>query len=111
MRRGDLVTVALLGEDGKPHGKPRPALVIQSDLFAEHPSVTILPVTGELRATPLFRIQIEPTPENGLRVVSQVMVDKAQSVPRDKIGTAFGRLDAEAMVAVNRALAVFLGFA
>jgi mRNA interferase MazF len=107
VRRGDLVTVALQGT----YGKPRPALVIQSDLFAEHPSVTILPVTSELRATPLFRIPVEPTPENGLQVTSQVMVDKAQSVPRDKIGTAFGRLDAEAMVAVNRALAVFLGFA
>lgn len=111
MRRGDLVSVALQGEDGKPQGKPRPALVIQSDLFAEHPSVTLLPVTSELRATPLFRIQVEPTPENGLQATSQVMVDKAQSVPRDKIGAAFGRLDAESMVAVNRALAVFLGFA
>jgi mRNA interferase MazF len=107
VRRGDLVTVALQGA----YGKPRPALVIQSDLFAEHPSVTILPVTSELRATPLFRIQVEPSPENGLQVTSQVMVDKAQSVPRDKIGAAFGQLDTEAMVAVNRALAVFLGFA
>ena len=107
MSRGDLVTVVLQGA----YGKPRPALVIQSDLFAEHPSVTILPVTSELRATPLFRIQIEPTAENGLQATSQVMVDKAQSVPRNKIGAAFGRLDAEAMLAVNRALAVFLGFA
>ena len=107
MRRGDLVTMALQGT----YGKPRPALVIQSDLFAEHPSVTILPVTSELRATPLFRIQVEPTPENALQMTSQVMVDKVQSVPRDKIGSPFGRLDAESMVAVNRALAVFLGFA
>jgi mRNA interferase MazF len=107
VRRGDLVTVALQGT----YGKPRPALVIQSDLFAEHPSVTILPVTSALRPTPLFRIRIEPTPENGLQLPSQVMVDKAQSVPRDKVGPAFGRLDAEGLLAVNRALAVFLGFA
>jgi mRNA interferase MazF len=107
VRRGDLVTVVLQGA----YGKPRPALVIQSDLFTEHPSVTLLPVTSELRATPLFRIQVEPTPENGLQVPSQVMVDKAQSVPRDMIGSTFGRLDAEGMLAVNRALAVFLGFA
>jgi mRNA interferase MazF len=107
MRRGDLVTVALQGA----YGKPRPALVIQSDLFSDHPSVTLLPVTSELRATPLFRIQIEPTPENGLLAPTQVMVDKVQSVPKDKIGTAFGRLDSESMLAINRALAVFLGFA
>ena len=107
MRRGNLVTVALQGA----YGKPRPALVIQSDLFSDHPSVTLLPVTSELRATPLFRIQIEPTPENGLLAPTQVMVDKVQSVPKDKIGTAFGRLDSESMLALNRALAVFLGFA
>jgi mRNA interferase MazF len=107
VRRGDLVTVALQGS----YGKPRPALVIQADLFAEHPSITLLPVTSELRATPLFRIQIAPTPENGLLAPSQVMVDKAQSVPREKVGPAFGRLDPETLLAVNRALAVFLGFA
>ena len=55
MRRGDLVTIALQGA----YGKPRPALIIQSDLFAEHPSVTILPVTSDLRNTPLFRIAVD----------------------------------------------------
>lgn len=71
MRRGDLVTIALQGD----LGKPRPALVIQSDLFDEHPSVTVLPVTSELRDTPLFRITIEPNAENGLQKPSQVMVE------------------------------------
>ena len=107
MKRGDVVTVALQGD----LGKPRPALVIQSDLFDLHPSVTILPVTSDLRATPLFRITVEPTPENGLNKPSQVMVDKPQSVARDKIGAVVGHLDDVAMLAVNRALAVFLGFA
>lgn len=42
---------------------------------------------------------------------SQVMVDKAQTVPREKVGETFGRLDDATMLAVTRALAVFLGFA
>jgi mRNA interferase MazF len=92
-------------------GKPRPALVIQSDLFDAHPSVTILPVTGELRDAPLFRISVNPSEPNGLSKPSQVMVDKPQSIPREKIGAVMGRLDDETMLAVNRALAVFLGFA
>ncbi len=107
MKRGDVVTVALAGD----HGKPRPALVIQSDLFASHPSVTILPITSELRATPLFRVALEPSDENGLQRPSQVMVDKAQTIPGTKIGRAVGRLDEDAMLAINRALALFLGFA
>jgi mRNA interferase MazF len=107
VKRGDLVTIALPGT----YGKPRPALVIQSDLFDEHPSITILPVTGELRDTPLFRVLVEPDAANGLRKRSQVMVDKAQTVPREKLGETFGRLDDTTMLAVARALAVFLGFA
>ena len=101
------MTVALPGD----YGKPRPALIIQSDLFAEHPSVTVLPVTSELRNTFLFRIEVEPSADNGLKKPSQVMVDKATTVPHEKVGEAFGRLDDTTLVAVNRALAVFLGFA
>ncbi|HJU70317.1 MAG TPA: type II toxin-antitoxin system PemK/MazF family toxin [Paucimonas sp.] len=105
MRRGDLVTIAMQGA----HGKPCPALVIQSDLFAEHPSVTILPVTSELRDTPLFRVSVSPSEGNGLRKSSQVMADKAQTIPREKIGDVFGHMAEEDMLAVSRALAVFLG--
>ena len=105
MRRGDLVTIALQGT----YGKPRPALVIQSDLFDEHPSVTLLPITSELRATPLFRVPIQPSETNGLQKPSEVMVDKAQSVAREKIGDTFGHASAEDMLAVSRSLAVFLG--
>ena len=105
MRRGDLVTIAMQGT----YGKPRPALVIQSDLFAEHPSVTILPVTSELRSTPLFRISVEPSETNRLRKTSEIMADKVQSIPREKIGDVFGQLAEEDMLAVSRALAVFLG--
>ena len=105
MKRGDLVTIALQGD----YGKPRPALVVQSDLFSEHPSVVILPVTSELRDTPLFRVTIAPNEVNGLSRPSDVMVDKVQTVARDKIGSVFGRLSQEEMLSVNRMLAVFIG--
>ena len=107
MRRGDLVTIALPGD----FGKPRPALVIQSDQFSETGTVTVLLVSGTLVDAPLIRTTVEPTSGNGLRKPSQVMVDKAMSVKRDKIGTIVGQLDPEAMLAVTRALAVFLGVA
>lgn len=107
MKRGDIVTVSLSGD----YGKPRPALVIQSDLFDEHPSITVLPITSELRETPLFRIQIEPNEENGLQKTSQIMVDKTHTVSRDKVGKPFGNLNEDQILSVNRALAVFLGFA
>ena len=107
VRRGDVVTVALQCD----LGKPRPALVIQSDLFDVHPSVTILPITSELREAPLFRIALAASEGTGLARASQVMVDKPQSISREKIGSVCGHADDETMLAVNRALAVFLGFA
>lgn len=107
MKRGDIVTIALSGD----YGKSRPALVIQSDFFADHPSVTVLPVTSELRQVPLFRIEVKPTLENNLKKTSQVMVDKIQTVPCEKVGSAFGNLDKTTMLSVNRDLALWLGFA
>jgi mRNA interferase MazF len=107
MRRGDLVTVALQGEQGK----PRPALVVQADHFANLAGVTVLPITGTLLEAPLLRVEVEPSAENGLAKRSQIMVDKPQTPPRDKVGATFGRLDDATMLAVNRALALLLGLA
>ena len=107
MNRGDLVTVAMQGD----FGKPRPALIIQASQFNEHPSVTVLPVTGSMVSAPLLRITLEPNAENGLQKPSQVMIDKAMTVRRSKLGQAFGHIDANALVEVERCLAVFLGIA
>ncbi|TAM59080.1 MAG: type II toxin-antitoxin system PemK/MazF family toxin [Rhodanobacter sp.] len=103
--RGEFVTIAMQGD----FGKPRPALVIQADPFSEHATVTVLPVTSTLVAAPLFRVTVQPSAENGLLKPSQVMVDKAMIVKRDKAGQTLGRIDAVAMVEVERCLAVFLG--
>ena len=105
MKRGDLVTVALQGE----HGKPRPALVVQSDMFPDTTAVVVLLVTSTLIDAPLVRLDVEPTPETGLRKPSQVMVDKPMTVSVQKLGPAFGRLNDTAMLAVNRAMLLFLG--
>lgn len=105
--RGDLVTIAMQGD----FGKPRPALVIQANQFSEHSSATVLPITSTIIAAPLLRITVHPSAENGLRKPSQVMVDKAMTVKRDKLGQAFGHIDADTLVQVERCLAVFLGIA
>lgn len=107
MRRGDFVTIAMQGD----FGKPRPALVIQADQFDEHDTVTVLPVTSALVAAPLLRITVQPDAGNRLQKPSQVMVDKAMTVKRNQLGPSFGRIDADALVAVERCLVVFLGIA
>ncbi len=105
--RGDLVTIAMQGD----FGKSRPALVIQADQFSQHSSATVLPITSTMVAAPLLRVAVQPSAENGLQKPSQVMVDKAMTVKREKIGSKLGRIDQAVLVEVDRCLAVFLGIA
>ena len=105
MQRGDLVTVALRGDAGK----PRPALVIQSDVFADLPTVVVLPLTSTLLDLPLVRVTIEPLPATGLQQRSQVMISRPQFVPRVKLGRVIGSVDAATILEVTRRLAVLLG--
>ena len=107
MIRGDFVTIAMQGD----FGKPRPALVIQSDQFNEHATVTVLLVSSVLVAAPLIRVTVQPTPVNGLQKPSQVMVDKAMTVKRDKLGEVFGSASDAVMLEIGRCLAVILGIA
>jgi mRNA interferase MazF len=93
-------------------GKPGPVLIVQADLFVDrHPTITILPFTSELVHAPVCRILVEPSAENGLREISQIMVDKPMSIRRDRIAKAIGRLDDDTMLRVSRALAVWMGIA
>lgn len=104
---GDLVTVVMPGD----FGKPRPALVVQTDQFQDTGMVTVFLMSSTLVDAPLIRPTVEPTAENGLLRQSQVQVDEAMSVRRDRIGGVIGRLDDESMLRATRSLAVFLGVA
>lgn len=106
MKRGDLVTVVLAGA----YGKPRPAVIVQSDRYEAMESVTFLPMTSVVLPKQVFRITVDPTAENGLQTQSQIMADKCSTLPLAKVGKVFGRLGAADQVRVDRALAAFLGF-
>lgn len=105
MKRGDLITIAMSGD----YGKPRPALVIQDDAFAELLSVTVLQLTSDVHEEHLIRITVQPDQDNNLNKPSQVMVDRTMTVPRARAGEVFGRVDGETMAAVDVALLRFFG--
>jgi mRNA interferase MazF len=107
MQRGDLVSVAIQGD----FGKPRPALVIQSPHFANHTSVTVLLVTSTLVDAPLLRVTVQAAPGNGFEKTSQIMIDKAMTLKLEKIGPVLGRVNPDELTQVERGLAVFLGIA
>lgn len=107
MRRGDIVVVAARGAYT---GEPRPALVVQSDLFnPTHRSVTLCPITSDCVDAPLFRVPLPPGERTGLQVASQIMVDKVVSVPRSAVASEIGRCDDGELEAAGDALRRWLG--
>jgi mRNA interferase MazF len=107
LRRAEIWTVAG-GADYA--GKPRPAVIIQDDRF-DTGSVTICPFTTDPTEAPLLRLEIAPSASNGLRDISQLMVDKITAVRRSKLGERLGILDDADLVRLNREVVVFLGIA
>jgi mRNA interferase MazF len=109
MARGDVVTVAVTGD----YGKPRPAVIVQSDAFPQaHGSVVVCQMTSDVQPTAdFFRVTVQPSQDNGLRVLSQVMADKPIAVRRERIGQRIGRLSGAEMTRVTAALAFVLGLA
>jgi mRNA interferase MazF len=108
MKRGDVVTVAAAGD----YGKPRPAVIVQTDaLPAAHASVVVCQMTSECSDAADFRVTIDPTEKNGVRVRSQVMADKPVTIRREWVGRRVGRLDDKDLARLNVALAFVMGLA
>lgn len=110
MRRGDVVTVTVAATGD--YGKPRPAVLVQTNAFPPtHKSVIVCQMTSELSDALDFRITIDPSDANGLRVRCQIMADKPVTVRRERIGKTIGRLGAEDLRRLNAALAFVMGLA
>lgn len=102
MKRGAIVVVATRGAYT---GKPKPALVVQADLFnPTHASLTVCPITSDCVDAPLFRLTLPPGSRTGLRKVSQVMIDKIVSVPRVAVQEEIGECDAKELLSVDDGL-------
>lgn len=108
MKRGEIWTVA-----GGPDyaGKPRPAVILQDDVFDASASITICPFASHHVDAPLLRLTVDPSERNGLRAASELMIDKITTVSRTKLQRLVGRLSPEDVIRLNRAVIVFLGLA
>jgi mRNA interferase MazF len=106
MKRGDIVTVALQGD----YGKPRPAVVIESDIIPPSDSVLVCPISSTLHESGPFRRQsVAASAMTGLHARSQIMVDKVIAVRRNKCGPVIGGLDQAAMRELTGKLTALIG--
>jgi mRNA interferase MazF len=107
VKRGDIVVISASGD----YGKPRPAVVVQSDALNAADSVLVAMFTSAITDAPLYRLTVAPALANGLNAVSQVMVDTVLAYPRAKSGPVIGRLSATEMLVLNNMLSVMIGLA
>lgn len=107
MRRGELWTVA----GGVYASKPRPAVIVQDDVFDLTESVTVVPLTATLTDAPLLRLRVPAGGLPGLAQDSDAMVDKLTTVRRSNVQVRVGRLSSQQMVDLERLLMTFLGMA
>ena len=106
LKRGDLVILSAPGS----YGKPRPSIVLQSDLYDSTASVVVFLMTTKLHPeSPLIRYSVLPTQANGLKEPTDVMIDKIFTVARERMGKKIGQLDPAQMTEITAELAVFLG--
>jgi mRNA interferase MazF len=108
LKRGEIWTVAGGAEYT---GKPRPAIIIQSDKFDATLSITVCPLTGTLVDASPARFAITPSDANGLRAISHAMVDKIATLPKSKVGRKLGALNSAEVALLNQTITLFLGLA
>lgn len=107
MKRGEIRLVA----GGVYASKPRPAVVMQDDLFAALDSVTVCPLTTTVVDAPLLRVLIPATENSGVDADSYAMVDKLTTVRRSNVSTRVGEVTAHQLTNIERRMLVFLGIA
>jgi mRNA interferase MazF len=105
LKRGDIVTVALSGD----YGRPRPAVVIQSDFLDETDSVLVCLISATPREASFYRATVAAGEATGLRQPSQIMADKIMAVRRGRCGPVIGRIDDSTRVALDRLLMFVTG--
>ncbi len=107
LKRGDVVLIVATGE----LGKPRPAVVVQSDALEQTTSILVCPMSSDLEKAEHVRPIVEPSAGNGVRLRSQMMTDKLVALGRKRVRRLIGRLEAKDGEALDQALLFVLGLA
>ena len=107
MKRGDLLTVIIPGD----HGKPRPGVVIQTESAEDLDTVIVCQLTGDFSRSRPFRVELAVSAKNGLQKPSQIMADKMFTTYRKKCGPVFGNIGPAKLAELNTAIAVITGLA
>ena len=108
MKRGDIVTIALQCD----LGKPRPAVVVETDRLKPSTHILVCPGTSFVRPEiELRRVLVMPDGSNNLRAPTHFQIDRLIGIRRENCGVVIGQLDADTMDLINTKLLAILGLA
>jgi mRNA interferase MazF len=107
--RGDIVIVA--DRRTQLGSKPRPAVILQNPQFSGTATVMVCPVTSVTAEAPYLRIALPANQETGLEQPSWAAIELLGPIRRANVGRRIGRLDDATLLAIDRAILVFLGIA
>ena len=102
--------VVLADRAGRYTGKPRPAVVLQSEAYSETDSLLVVLLTSVERDAPLLRVPIPASASTGLDQPSWAMVDKLTAVARAQASRVIGQINEQTMQRIRAALLPLLGF-
>lgn len=106
-KRGDLWT--LVGGGGELTAKPRPVLVVTSDVFCDFDFVTVLLVTTD-QTQGFTRIPVPANRQSGLTEPSMIQADKIVTVHRHNLKHRCGYVTPTVLAKVREVVSAYLGF-
>lgn len=110
MARGDVVIIAdRIGGDYA--GKPRPAVIVQSEHFGSLNSVLICPITSIELPVNLLRLPLQIGDHLPLAKPSWVEIEKLSAVRRSRIRAQIGRLADADLATLTQRLLILIGAA
>lgn len=105
LQRGDVLKVIIPGE----YGKPRPAVIIQTRMLHDIPSLIVVPCTSELVDGCIYRPNVPHDEQTGLLLPTQAMADKLVAVSKRRIREVIGHVSPETLDDVERAVHFVIG--
>ena len=110
MQRGDIWLINLDPTIGAEIKKTRPAVIVSDDAIGKLPLKVIVPITDwkDRYALAPWMVKLEPDSENNLDKPSAADAFQVRSVSQERFVSRIGRVSAESLEWITRALAIVL---
>ena len=109
IQRGDIFFASLNPTIGAEQAGVRPVLIVQNNQANKFiPTVTVVPLTSNLRASRFLFTVLIPSAQSGLPQDSVALVFQVRTIDRSRLNRKAGHIEQESIAAVDAALRIHL---